>query len=299
MGDGTVVAPLDVFQECNVCPEMIVLPLGEFIMGGPPGESRLNVHYELGNIRPVTPDDPYIAIHEGPLHPVKIDIPVAMGRNEVTYDQWMACVNDGGCGGHVPQDYILMPRGPREKIVGNHPVTDVSFLDAVSYTGWLNSKIGSDVYRLPTEAEWEYAARAGTQTPFAQGEEVTTDQVNFLGSATEIMLDEKRPNLVTRGKPVPVDELDAANGWGLRHMSGNVIERTLSCWTETYESWQSSSLYLEKALLPGCEFRVTRGGGYFTAMDYARVAVRGSGKEDVGSTVSGFRVLRELRHGSR
>ncbi len=296
IADGTQVNDLEMFQECDVCPEMIVLPLGEFQMGGPPGESKQNVKFdEAGNWILVTPDDPYIAFHEGPVHSVTIDLPVAMGRNEVTYDEWMACVNDGGCGGYEPEDFIRLPKSQRAKVIGKHPVITVSNLDAALYTDWLNSKVGADVYRLPTEAEWEYAARAGTQTPFAQGEEVTTDQVNFLGSATEIMLGEEFPDLVSRGKPVPVDTLDAANAWGLRHMSGNVVERTISCWTDTYEGWQTSSLYLEKAREPNCERRVTRGGAYPAAMDSSRVAGRGSGLEDTRTSVSGFRVLRDLK----
>ena len=292
--DGTEVAPLEMFQECDVCPEMIALPLGEFLMGGPPGESKNNIHWDVGNIRPATPDDPYIAFHEGPVHPVTVDLPVAMGRNEVTYDEWMACVEDGGCGGYVPQDYVLQANAPRAKIVGKHPVITVSFNDALAYTEWLNSKVGAEVYRLPTEAEWEYAARAGTQTPFAQGEEITTDQANFLGSATEIMLGEKRPDLVSRGKPIPVDELDAANTWGLRHMSGNVAEKTMSCRTERYEGWETSSQYLQKARSTDCERLVIRGGAYPAAMDTSRVAGRGSTLPNTRSSVSGFRVLREL-----
>ena len=295
LADGTEIAPLEMFQECDVCPEMIALPLGEFMMGGPPGESRRNGHYDRnGKWHPATPDNPYIAFQEGPVHEVTIDIPFAMGRNEITYDQWMACVNDGGCGGYEPQDYVVKFKAPNAKIIGKHPVITVSYLDALGYTDWLNSKVGMDVYRLPTEAEWEYAARAGTQTPYAQGEEVTTDQVNFLGSATEIMLGEERPDLVSRGKPVPVDELDAANAWGLRHMSGNVAEETMSCWSDTYAGWETSSLYLKKAREPGCEWRVTRGGAYPAAMDYSRVANRGSGLEDSRSRVSGFRVLRDF-----
>lgn len=292
--DGTTVEPLEIFQECDICPEMIALPLGEFLMGGPPGESKNNIHWDVGNIRPVTPDDPYIAFQEGPVHPVLIDIPVAMGRNEVTYDEWMACVEDGGCGGYVPQDYVLQANAPRAKIVGKHPVITVSYDDALAYTEWLNSRVGAEVYRLPTEAEWEYAARAGTQTPFAQGEEITTDQANFLGSATEIMLGEKRPDLVSRGKPVPVDELSAANDWGLRHMSGNVAEQTMSCWTETYDGWETSSLYLQKTRSTDCERLVTRGGAYPTAMDISRVAGRGSSLPNSRSSVAGFRILREL-----
>ncbi len=292
--DGSEVAPLDMFQECNVCPEMIVLPLGDFLMGGPPGESKNNIHWDVGNIRPVTPEDPYIAFHEGPVHSVVVDLPFAMGRNEVTYDEWMACVEDGGCGGYVPQDYVLQANAPPAKIVGNHPVTNVSFNDALTYTKWLNRKVGAEVYRLPTEAEWEYAARAGTQTPFAQGEEISTDQANFLGSATEIMLGEERPDLVSRGKPVAVNELDAANAWGLRHMSGNVAERTMSCRTEGYEGWETSSLYLQKARRQSCERLVTRGGAYPAAMDASRVAARGSALPKTRTSVTGFRVLREL-----
>ncbi|WP_377186730.1 formylglycine-generating enzyme family protein [Ruegeria meonggei] len=296
LSDSTEIEPLEMFQECDVCPEMIALPLGDFMMGGPPGESKQNVKFdEAGNWIRVTPENPYIAFQEGPVHKVTIDMPVAMGRNEITYDQWMTCVNDGGCGGHKPQDFIRLPKSQRAKIIGKHPVITVSYLDAVSYTDWLNSKVGAQVYRLPTEAEWEYAARAGTQTPFAQGEEVTTDQVNFLGRGTEIMLCEDRPDLVSRGTPVPVDALDAANTWGLRHMSGNVAERTMSCWTDRYEGWETSSIYLKKAREPNCERRVTRGGAYPSAMDRSRVAGRGSGLEDIRSRVSGFRVLRELK----
>lgn len=263
-------------------------------MGAPPGESRLHIHLGSKNLRYATPEDPYIAVHEGPLHKVEIDIPVAMGRNEITHDQWMACVDEGGCNGLVPQDYIFKINVPNPKVGGNHPVIDVSYLDALSYIEWLNDKVGADVYRLPTEAEWEYAARSGTQTPFAQGEEVTTDQANFSGRHTGEMLGEDRPDLVSRGVPVPVDELDAANAWGLRHMSGNVAEQTMSCWTPTYIGLKTSSAYLAHALLPGCERRVERGGAYWTAMDFSRVGARFRAKENTRLSTSGFRVLREL-----
>ncbi len=182
------VVPLEVFQECDVCPEMIALPLGKFLMGGPPGESRLNVHLNANPMRMATPEDPYIAYQEGPIHTVMIDIPIAMGRNEITHDQWMACVDDGGCGGHIPQSCILQKDAPCAEVTGSHPVVDVSHADAVAYTQWLNEKVGVNAYRLPTEAEWEYAARSGTTTAFAQGDEITTDQANFNGTATQVML---------------------------------------------------------------------------------------------------------------
>jgi formylglycine-generating enzyme required for sulfatase activity len=296
-GSARPVRPLDAFRECDVCPEMVVLPLGSFVMGGPPGESRLNIHWEAGNIRRVTPDDPYIAHHEGPLHTVTIDLPIAMGRNEVTYGEWNACVDDGGCGGYRLPDHMLAGRrdGPPERVelTDRHPVLQVSYNDMQLYLAWLNSRVGADVYRLPTEAEWEYAARAGAQTPFAQGEEITTDQANFGGISTAEMLGEDRPDLVSRGHPVPVDELDAANAWGLRHMSGNLIEQTMSCWTERHMGWPRSSNYLEMAQGQSCR-RVTKGGAYAAAMDFARPAVRGSGGEVRRSNITGFRVVRDL-----
>ncbi|MFK7878012.1 MAG: formylglycine-generating enzyme family protein [Paracoccaceae bacterium] len=295
--DETEVAPLDIFQECDVCPEMIVLPLGDFMMGGPLGDSINGLVMLDGKLAMVEVGHPAIGADERPLHRVEIDIPIAVGRNEITYDQWMACVHDGGCGGHVPQNIVLSVNEARERVEttvhGNHPVIDVSYFDALAYVAWLNDRVGIDSYRLPTEVEWEYAARAGTQTRFAQGDELTSDQANFLGSGTEKLSGVARPDLLSRRVPVPVDELDAANDWGLRHMSGNVIERTQSCYTEQYAGWSTSSEWLRQSLVNSCK-RVSRGGGFHTAMDFTRVASRGSAREAYRSRYSGFRILRQM-----
>jgi formylglycine-generating enzyme required for sulfatase activity len=295
--DPSELAPLDLFQECDACPEMIVLPLGSFTMGGPPGESRRNIHWDAGNIRPVTAEDPYIAYQEGPLHTVTIDLRIAMGRNEITLGEWKSCVADGGCGGYMPPDHVLTAiqgQSPtRFDLSDRHPVIGVSYDDMQLYLDWLNTKAGTNVYRLPTEAEWEYAARAGTQTPFAQGEDLTSDQANFNGIATGEMLGMDRPDLLTRGHPVAVDELDAANPWGLRHMSGNVIERTMSCWTNLHTEWPTSSIYFEMAKVENCQ-RVTRGGTFAVGMDDVRVAIRGRVLQDRRSNISGFRITRDL-----
>ena len=102
--------PLDVFRDCDVCPEMIELPVGEFMMGAPDGEFRRVVYYKDGAIRLATADNPYVPKNEGPQHKVTINIPIAMGRNEVTYSEWMACVQDGGCNGYIPDNRV--GRGP-------------------------------------------------------------------------------------------------------------------------------------------------------------------------------------------
>ena len=296
--DPSGLPPLSSFQECEACPVMIVLPLGEFTMGGPPGESRLNVHWGPP-IRPVTQEDPYIAESEGPLRRVEIDLPIAMGRDEVTIGEWMACVEGGGCGGYVPPMHMLAARpgsAPlRVEMTLRHPVFRVSFNDMLLYVDWLNGEVGADVYRLPTEAEWEYAARAGTQTPFWTGEEITTDQANFLGAATEVMLGEARPELVSRGYPVPVGDLDTANPWGLRHMNGNLREETMSCWTDRHEDLKTTSAHLAASLEnPDCERRVSKGGVYHAAMDYGRPASRGRANPNHRSKIAGFRLVREL-----
>ena len=232
------------------------------------------------------------------MHNVTIDLPIAMGRNEITVGEWKACVADGGCGGYEPPYFMLAGRRgkPPERIElsDRHPVLKVSYNDMQLYVAWLNEKVGANAYRLPTEAEWEYGARAGTQTPFAQGDELTTDQANFGGIDVPELVLEPPPGFKFRGYPVSVDDLEAANAWGLRHMSGNLIEKTMSCWSERHMDWPLSSIYLENALHTSCD-RVTKGGAYGATMDYARPAVRGRGPEDRRSNMMGFRIVRDLK----
>ena len=137
----------DVFSDCVVCPELVVVSSGSYMMGGPSGEASRN-------------DD------EGPVHRVRIAESFAVGVYEVMFGEWDACVSDGGCGGRRPDDEGL-GRGRR-------PVIDVSWRDAQSYVRWLSRKTG-EKYRLLSESEWEYAARAGTTTPFHFGSTISTD----------------------------------------------------------------------------------------------------------------------------
>lgn len=105
-------APLDTFRDCDICPEMIELPSGEFLMGAPESETEATRFYlfvEGGDVSQETRDALY-QYQEGPIHPVQIDVPIAMGRHEVTYDQWMACVTAGGCNGYVPDPTVLTIR---------------------------------------------------------------------------------------------------------------------------------------------------------------------------------------------
>lgn len=285
--------PLDSFRDCDSCPEMIELPMGSFLMGAPEDEFRRNLVWHDGEFRAATPEIPFVKTDESPQFSVTVDIPIAMGRNEVTYDEWMACVNDGGCHGYIPRDYIFVDNDTKYDVTGSHPVLFVSYDDALSYTAWLNEKVGANVYRLPTEAEWEYAARAGTTTRFAQGDDLTSDQAAFSAGLTEMVLREDRPDLVTRRHPVRVEELDAANPWGLRHMSGNAMEMTLSCYIGSYPGWATTSLWLTESVGDDCK-RAVRGGDYDSMMDLLRAAWRASIDVTSRTKHRGFRVVREL-----
>ncbi len=287
-------APLTQFQDCDACPEMIMMPAGSFMMGAIEGESRnpFDVFGPDATWRRRGPDEVNILPHEHPRHPVVMDIPFAIGRNEVTFGEWSQCVAAGACR-HEPDAWILTRNG-RIELGPDHPVINVSVLDIQEYTNWLNALVGADVYRLPTEAEWEYAARAGTETRFAQGDDLTPDQANFSRVGTERLRGEEMPHLLSRGSPVPVQELDAANAWGLRHMSGNVFEITQSCRADQHFGLALDSDYLAHDLAyPDCN-RALKGGSYAVAMDYARPSARGHIATITQNDMMGFRIVREL-----
>ena len=143
-------AEADVCREAQIpIPEMVVVPGGSFLMGAPKSE-RSSLRYER------------------PVHRVSIRS-FAVGKYEVTFAEWDACVADGGCGGYRPGD-----RWGR----GRRPVRHVGWHDAKAYVRWLSERTG-DAYRLLSEAEWEYAARAGTTTPFHTGATITPAQANY------------------------------------------------------------------------------------------------------------------------
>lgn len=292
--------PLEQFQECDDCPEMIVMPPGAFMMGAIPGESRNRFDIygpvDAKDFKPRVrgPDEVNIIPSEHPRHRVQMDIPYAIGRNEVTHAEWMACVTAGGCT-HVPDHRVLTPEGYKP-LGPDHPIINVSYLDTLEYTAWLNKRVGAEVYRLPTEAEWEYAARAGTETRFYQGDEITAEQANFSRRATEHLRGRgtSLPGLIDRYVPVSVEELDAANVWGVRHTAGNVYEVTLSCWSDEHLGLETDSAYLAHAKEHGPCRRVAKGGSSTTGMDGLRPSSRTRPTEDRRRDFRGFRVIRDM-----
>jgi formylglycine-generating enzyme required for sulfatase activity len=195
----------------------------------------------------------------------------------VTFAEWDACVAAGGCNGHRPGD-----RGWGR---GNRPVINVSWNDAKAYVAWLSRKTGK-TYRLLSEAEWEYAARAGTTTPFSTGQTITTDQANFDGNST---YGGGRKG-VFRQKTVEVGSF-APNPFGLYDMHGNVWEWVEDCWNDDYTGIPMDG---SASIFGDCNTRALRGGSWAGGPGFLRSASRGSDWANHRSDVYGFRVARTL-----
>lgn len=239
-------APLSPFSDCEACPEMVVIDAGNFMMGSPDTEIG-----RTGN--------------ETPLHEVQLGA-FAIGKTEITFDQWDACLADGGCGGFEPSD-----RGFGR---GDQPVIGVSWRDAKAYADWISAKTGK-LYRLPTEAEWEYAARGGTQTPYWWG-------ASFADGG------------MPRRQPVPASSLPE-NPFGLKGMLGNAREWVQDCYVNNYTDAPVDG----SAQLSGdCGRRVLRGGAWGRDPDDHRAANRARIDANVRDKVFGFRLVTSAPSGT-
>jgi formylglycine-generating enzyme required for sulfatase activity len=237
-----------VFRDCPACPEMVRLAPGSFVMGSPEG---------VGFAR------------ERPAHTVTLAKPFAMGKYEVTFAEFDDCVKDQGC-----------PQRPDDRGWGRgrQPVIFVSWHDAKAYAEWLARKTGKG-YRLPTEAEWEYAARALTQTRYAWGDSIGHNQANCDGCGSKW----------DRRQPAPVGSF-AANAFGLHDMHGNVAEWTEDCW---YIDHGGAPTDGTARLRGNCNWRVVRGGSWHQDADsLMRSASRIYEIQATQSFYLGFRVVR-------
>ena len=242
------------FRDCTQCPEMVNLPAGQFTMGSPASE-----------------------LYRGPEAQHHVSVPAfALGKYEVTFDEWEACVADGGCRGSHPDD-----QGWGK---GKRPVIGVSWNDAKAYVAWLSRKTGKP-YRLASEAEWEYAARAGTATPFSFGATITTAQANFDGSTPYA----SGPKGLNRQKTVPVGSFPG-NAFGLHDMHGNVWEWVEDCWSDEYTAANPADG--KPYVKAGCGGHVMRGGSWEDYPGDVRSAARVGSGSDEQSWADGFRVAR-------
>ena len=244
--------PGTVFRDCPECPEMIVVPGGSFIMGDRPA----------GKI---------FGLDEVPRHRVEFSRPFAAGRYEVTFAEWDACVAAGGCGGHRPAD-----EGWGR---GNRPVINVSWTDARSYAAWLSGRTGK-AYRLLSEAEWEYAARAGSSTTYSWGDRPGRNRANCRDCGSR--WDDRRT--------APAGSF-AANAFGLHDMHGNVWEWVADCRRKNYEGAPADGRVRENG---DCGRRMARGGSWRVPRELLRVAFRDAGDFAMRDLSVGFRVARTL-----
>ena len=206
---------------------------------------------------------------EEPQHTISITKPFAVSKYPVTFDQWDACVADGGCNGYRPSDHGW-GRGRR-------PVIDVYWEDAQNYVSWLSRKAARQ-YRLLSEAEWEYAARAGEPTPYSTGTSIKTGQAHFSGySDTE---------WGNARKTVEVGSFEP-NKFGLYDMHGNVGEWVQDWWNPNYEGAPADG----SAWCSGDrKRRVIRGGGWVNPAAKIRSAYRSWDDSDHRVNYVGFRI---------
>lgn len=202
-----------------------------------------------------------------------------IGKTEVTYDQWQTCVNNGGCQSNIyPESAGYHSSGSPDRR-GKHPVSNVSWDDANEYTHWLSKKTGKN-YRLPTEAEWEYAARAGTQTAYPWGNKISKNKelavCRLCGSSSGGGV-----------SPTTVGSLKAYGG--LYDMHGNVYEWTCSSYKKTYDNDTEKKCSSPK----NRQRKAVRGGSFDSDWDQIRSAYRSSRKPNERTALVGFRVVRK------
>ena len=264
----------ETFRDCEACPLMVVVPPGSFTMGSPSDEEG---RFPL----------------EGPQHEVTIGMPLAVGVFEVTFEEWDACVDAGGCAGHAPGD-----EGWGR---GRLPVINVSWEDAQTYVQWLSRETGRS-YRLLSEAEWEYVARGGTTTPrhwpgapeqcrHANGLDQDLARTNE-GRAWMAEYNRMQPAQCSDGhhRTATVGSYPA-NAFGLHDVLGNVNEWTLDCWNPSHSDAPGDG----SARTSGdCSSRVLRGGSWLGGTRILRSAFRFGYPAGNRYFVIGLRVARAV-----
>lgn len=241
-------APVSVSEskDCPNCPALINLPASAFTMGSDSGDAS-----------------------ERPAHHVSIAKPFAIGKYEITVEQWNLCAEAGAC-----------PRIPSlANAVKNSPARDLSWEDAQAYVKWLSKTTGKS-YRLPTEVEWEYAARGGSSSRFWWGAQMQASKAACRDCGQPWQKD----------APLPVGSF-AANTFGLHDVSGSVWEWVADCWHSSYKGAPVDARPWEEA---NCRVRVIRGGSWLDSTDYMPVTTRFKYDANVRYTQNGFRVVRDL-----
>ena len=269
------------FRDCPECPEMVVVPAGSFLMGSPDAEEGRDEY-------------------EGPLHRVTFAAPFAVGVYEVTVAEFGRFVDTTG---HSTGNLCYVSTGHNKGELrngfgwrnpgfgqgGSHPAVCVSWEDAKSYVAWL-SQIAGERYRLPSESEWEYAARAGTRTARWWGEGESGQCTHANGADANAGYSWVIGCSDGHSRTAPVGSL-RMNAWGLHDVLGNAWEWTEDCWNASYRSAPSDGSAWEHG---DCNFRMFRGGSWNEVPRLLRSAFRNGSGPGLLSNDNGFRVARTL-----
>ena len=284
--------PGAIVKDCAECPELVVVPAGNFTMGSSAQEQA------LANSAGVSAE---LTARESPQHYVRVPS-FAAGRYAVTKGEFAAFVrasnyrteteHGGGCYVWTGKDKEWQDdadfnwRNAGFSQGDDHPVVCVSWNDVQAYIQWLN-RISGKSYRLLSEAEWEYVARGGTQTAFWWGDNVSTSRANYNGSTSY----NGSPKGKNRQATVPVQSF-SPNPFGLYNLNGNVWELTQDCWHENYAGAPTDG----SAWMAGCadDKPVLRGGSWGSTPVYLRSAFRFKISSDVRLNDGGFRLARDL-----
>ncbi len=252
-----------IFQDCDICPPMVSLPSGQAALGA--GEN-----------------EPGVRPNEMPKRPVIFANMFAISVTEITFDQWQACVNAQQCRA------ISNDNGWGR---GNRPVIQVSWDDAQTYIGWLSAKTGFD-YSLPSEAQWEYAARGGDAGVWMGGSQKALCAFAN-GAGTESGLGWANPACgdMASDRTLPAGML-SANPFGVKDMIGNVAEWTLDCNTLNLNDAPTDG---SADLRGSCQQRVIRGGSWFSGPADLRYGARIMQRRADSNDFTGFRVIRTVK----
>lgn len=263
-------------KDCDECPELVSLPGGTFLRGASDQDKN-----RLEN--------------EFPQSQVTVE-PFAIGVHEVTVEEFSAFAQEVGlkdkaCWVGYLKDWEMRKDVSWRKSLfersDQHPITCVSYEETVRYVEWLNKRLGTDAYRLPSEAEWEYAARAGSTTSYHTGTDITSEQAHFKDWEADSV------DLATI-TTVEVGAKDAANAWGLRHMLGNVQEWTADCYLETHKDARLDAKPASEAEGGDCKSRALRGGGMLASKWALAVTRRYAEQVNDRLYFVGFRVVKDL-----
>jgi formylglycine-generating enzyme required for sulfatase activity len=293
------------FRECDACPDMVAAPAGDFLMGSPDAEP--------GRMK-----------FEGPIRKVTLAHSIAVGRHAVTRDEFQAFVDatayafGNACHvqastGWIEKDRHSFLSPPDFSQEGDHPAVCVSWKDAEAYVRWLSARTGRP-YRLPSEAEREYVARAGTSTPYWWGQEVSAQQANF-DTQPRLAASPRDTTAPGWGQRVPskpgeppaaprIAEPGVAAGgtrpvawgqpnpWGFFQVHGNVAEWVQDCWNPDYARTPIDG---SAARTGDCSLRVVRGGAWSSWPEDIRAAYREMAGAEERYYSIGFRVARDIR----